>query len=148
MTIKEITERSLWDNFLETNKLGYFLQTWQWGDFLQQGLKKNIYRLGIYNIEDKLVGLCLGSEEISRYGKFIYCARGPIINWENKEIRPKVIHAIREYFKNKGYILLRLDPAIKKENLELHNDFKLLGFQDAVNFIQVERAWMLDLTQS
>src|SRR5689334_3184998 len=94
ITIKEINDKSTWNDFLETTHLGYFLQTWQWGDFLQQGLKKNIHRLGIYNIEDKLVGVCLGSEENSRYGKFIYCARGPIINWENKEQRVQILHSL------------------------------------------------------
>jgi peptidoglycan pentaglycine glycine transferase (the first glycine) len=139
MKIEEIVEKEIWKKFLEKSPEKYFLQSWEWGEFEKKGLGKKIWRLG-FRKEEKLVGICLATEEIGRFGKFVYCPRGPILNWGDEKERVLALESLSGFFKDKGYIFLRLDPAIKKEKA-----FCMPSFRDAPNFVQVERAWMLDV---
>lgn len=141
MKIEEVVNPKVWENFLENSPNKYFLQTWYWGEFEKKGLNKKIWRLS-FKKEGKLKAICLATEEIGRFGKFIYCPRGPILNWSNQEERNEVLKKLIEFFKNKNYTFLRIDPAIKKEDA-----FEMQGFKDAVNFVQVQRAWMLDIQE-
>ncbi len=139
MKIEEIFEKEVWENFFKKSKNKYFLQSWEWGKFESEGLGKKIWRLGFFR-DKKLMAICLATEESGRFGKFVYCPRGPIVNWDCEESKFLILEKLTSFFKNKGYVFLRLDPAIKKENDFFPNDFR-----DAINFVQVERAWMLDI---
>ena len=134
MKIEEVKSKEIWNGFENSS----FLQTWEWGEFEEKGLGKKIWRLA-FKEEEKTVGTCLCIEEIGRFGKFIYCPRGPIVKWakDGKE----VVNCLTGFFKDKGYVFLRVDPAIP----EALFDFNKIGFKNAVNFVQVERSWMLDL---
>jgi peptidoglycan pentaglycine glycine transferase (the first glycine) len=136
MRVEEIQKKEIWENF--PNKI--FLQNWEWGEFEKKGLGKKIWRLG-FKKNEKLFAICLCIEEVGRFGKFIYCPRGPILNWENKEERVEILKCLTDFFREKGYVFLRIDPAVTEE----FEVFKKLNFKDAASFIQVRRAWMLDI---
>lgn len=135
MKIVEINERKVWDDFL---KQSTFLQSWEWGDF-QKALGKRIWRLG-FEKNGSLLGICLAVEELGRFGKFIYCPRGPVLDWESANQRVLILTNLTEFFKGKGYVFLRLDPALNKKKESI-----FVGFKNAVNFTQVERSWILDI---
>ncbi|MBN1373753.1 peptidoglycan bridge formation glycyltransferase FemA/FemB family protein [Candidatus Dojkabacteria bacterium] len=143
MIVSEIKDRSTWDEFLRNCSYNYFLQTWEWGDF-NELMGTKVFRLGFYD-NSKLVAVCLGLEIKSRFGNYIYCPRGPILEWENEKTRTDVITTLVDFFKTKGYFSLRIDPAIKESSTEITSTIRSTGFVDAVNFIQVERSWMLDI---
>jgi peptidoglycan pentaglycine glycine transferase (the first glycine) len=145
MKVYEITERKIWDKFLGNSPKGYFLQTWEWGDFEEKGLGKKIWRLGFENEEGRLIAVCLATEESGRFGKFIYCPRGPILNWSYNVERNAVLKSLVEFFQGKEYVFLRVDPAVKKDDIEILKEFASLGFRNSNTFVQVERAWMLDI---
>ncbi len=136
MKVEIINSKEVWDSYPNI----FFLQTWQWGDFEEKGLGRKVWRLAFKEGEN-IVGLCLAVEEIGRFGKFVYCPRGPVLDWENKEKANLALNALVEFFKDKGVLFLRMDPSIKEDVL----DFKKLGFRDAAYFVQPERVWMLDL---
>ncbi len=144
MEIKEIKDKNIWEEFVSLSSYAYFNQSWQWGEFERKGLGKKIFRIGFWDRE-KLVAVCLCVEEISRFGKFIYCPRGPILRWEDRGIRESVVRLLIDYFRSKKYFCLRVDPAILKTKDDIINTFYNLGFRDAVNFIQAERVWILDI---
>lgn len=139
MKIEEVVEKKIWNEFLEKSSFGNFLQSWNWGNFENEGLGKKIFRLG-FKKNGKLVGLCLAIEEVSRFGKFIYCPRGPVLDWNDENLKKMALESLISFFEKKGYVFLRLDPAIQEDIF-----FKNLGFRNAVNFVQVERSWMLDI---
>ncbi len=141
MKIEEIFEKKVWDSFLEKSEYKYFLQTWEWGEFEKEGLGKKIWRLGFFE-KGRLVGISLVTEEIGRFGKFLYSPRGPVLNWKDKGCASKVLERLSEFFVDKEYVFLRIDPAVKKEN-----DDAFVGFCNAVSFVQVQRAWMLDISE-
>jgi peptidoglycan pentaglycine glycine transferase (the first glycine) len=142
-TISEITDKSHWDNFVLNSQTSSFLQSWDWGEFQNKGLGKKICRLGVFE-DEKLVGTCLCLEEETKFGKFIYCPRGPMLNWEMNA--KEVIEKIVQYLKTQGpYMFIRMDPSVRKDNAEISNIFKSLNAKDAITFLQVERCWMLDI---
>ncbi len=144
MEIKEITDRSTWDNFLQSSPYNYFLQTWQWGEFYKEGLKRKVWRLGFFD-DYKLAGVGLFLEEFTKLGRYVYCPRGPVIAWDNAQLRGHVISAMIKFFKDKGIVFLRIDPAVLASDKNVENELHRLGFVDAIKSVQVERAWMLDL---
>ncbi len=136
MKVEEIQKKEIWEEFSNN----FFLQNWDWGIFEEEGLGKKIYRLG-FRKNEKLVGICLCIEEIGRFGKFIYCPRGPVLNWEDENLRVEILESLTEFFKGKGHVFLRIDPAVTEE----FEVFEKLKFKNAVSFVQVRRAWMLDV---
>lgn len=141
MKVEEIFEKKVWDDFLEKSEYRYFLQTWEWGEFEKEGLGKKIWRLGFFE-KGKLVGVCLVTEDIGRFGKFLYAPRGPILNWQNNGYAKEVLEILTTFFGDRGYVFLRIDPAVKKNYGDV-----FLNFRDSVSFVQVQRAWMLDISE-
>jgi len=142
--IVAVKQRKEWDSFLSSSRFNYFLQTWDWGDFQEKGLGKKVWRLGFYE-DDRLVGVSLCIEEPSRFGRFIYCPRGPILEWKDVSLRSAVVSALVDFFRGAGHVFLRIDPAVKDNEGPVGRELLRYGFQDAVTFVQVERAWMLDI---
>ena len=50
MTIKEITDKNIWEDFLNVVEEKTFLQSWNWGEF-QKMMNDRIWRFGIYENE-------------------------------------------------------------------------------------------------
>ena len=142
-TISEITDKNHWDNFVINSQTSSFLQSWNWSEFQEKGLNKKIFRIGVFEKED-LVATCLCLEEETKLGKFIYCPRGPMLNWEVNA--REIINEILQYLKTKeSYMFVRMDPSVRKDSQEISNIFKSLNAKDAITFLQVERCWMLDI---
>lgn len=144
LTIQNIDDQGTWDGFLQKHPYDYFLQTWAWGEFQNRGLGKKIYRLGLF-AGSHLQGVCLALEEVSRFGRFIYCPRGPIVDWNQPDLASAALPALKDYFASRNYLHLRLDPEVEQDNLEILQIFQQHRFFPAVKAIQVERAWVLDL---
>jgi peptidoglycan pentaglycine glycine transferase (the first glycine) len=144
LEIKIIDSEQVWSNFLQNHPQSTFLQSWTWGEFQSHGLGKRIFRLGIYE-NDQLLGVCLGLEEIARFGRFIYCPRGPVIDWSNPENTKHVLQSLTQHFQKQNYFHLRLDPALLEQDAEQTKVFSELKFKPAIKAIQVERAWVLDI---
>lgn len=144
MEIKAISQRKGWDNFLKGSEFDYFLQTWDWADFQEKGLGKKVWRLGFYE-GNNLVGVSLCIEELSKFGRFVYCPRGPILDWDDVSLRSSIVSELTNFFRTTKHVFLRIDPAIKDNKGPVSHELLRYGFQDAVTFIQVERAWMLDV---
>lgn len=144
LQIQEIDDQNIWNQFLQAHPHNYFLQTWAWGDFQNQGLGKQVFRLGLFE-NGQLQAVCLAIEEISRFGKFVYCPRGPVLDWQNSDLRNQSIQALKDYFTNKNYLHLRLEPEVLNTETKVIDDFTKHVFQPAVKAIQVERAWVLNL---
>ncbi len=136
MEIEILKDKKIWNDFSND----FFFQSWEWGEFEEKSLGKNIWRIG-FKKNGKLVGICLCIEETSHFGKFIYCPRGPVLNWGNEQEAALILGKLKDFFSKKGFVFLRIDPGVQETNF----DFKKFGFKDAVRLVQVERAWMLDL---
>lgn len=79
--LKEIIEKSLWDDFVENHHYGHLLQSWNWGEF-----KKPVWeplRYGLYQ-ETKLIGAAqILKRPIFGRRSFFYIPRGPVLDPAN-----------------------------------------------------------------
>lgn len=147
LELRSITQPEQWTQFLQQHPYNYFLQTWQWSEFQNQGLGKPVYRLGFYDNE-KLVGLALAIVETTRFGQFVYIPRGPVIDWSNSQLVSQALSALINFFARKNYFQLRLEPLVLLAQSEVVKQLTEFGFRTAIKAIQVELAWVLDLNQT
>ena len=75
LTIGEIKDKNIWENFLLECKEKTFLQSWNWGEF-QIKMGNKIWRLGICGNE-QLVGVALVTKIEARRGTFLLMQHGP-----------------------------------------------------------------------
>ena len=138
----EIKKQSEWDMYMGRCTRKTFLQTWQWGEF-QKVQGKNIRRL-VFLEKDEFLGMTLCIEMKSRFERYVYCPRGPLLLDDKGEVYKKVLEELKNYWSVKNISSLKIDPAFVYGN-EINQIPKGLGFKHSVNFIQSENNWMVDL---
>ncbi|MDP2671421.1 MAG: peptidoglycan bridge formation glycyltransferase FemA/FemB family protein [bacterium] len=145
MEVKLVESRQDWKNFLLYQDPNSFLQSWDWGDF-NQALGKEVFRLGIYS-QKELVGICLLIKEKLRFATALYSPRGPVIDWQKKEVFKAFVKKASELGREEKVDFVKLEPNLLagKENEKL---FRTFGFKRAINFIQAETVWVLDLDKT
>lgn len=146
LEIREISDCKIWNDFVKASPRSSFLQSFEWGDFSNQELRKKVWRLGFFN-GSTMIAVCQALEETTRFGKYVYCPRGPVVDW-NSDVAKEVLISLTGYFSGKGYLCLRNDPAIDVANAKLTGLFSSCGYRPAVSFVQVENTWILDLDKS
>ncbi len=121
-----------------------FYHTWEWGTF-QESLGKSIQRLGLYN-QAQLVATVLLIHERNRFSQFYYSPRGPLLNYSDQELMRNVLTTLTTYCQTQpGIAYLRLDPALLHDSSEAAL-FPELGFKPGGRwFVQVGRAWVVDI---
>lgn len=140
MTIAEISDKNIWENFLAECEEKTFLQSWNWGNF-QERMNNKIWRLGMYDSE-KLVGLALIVKITARRGTFLLIQHLNIENQFLKVLLKKLI----EFGKTEKADFIRIAP-LWPENEENQKIFKNAGFREApMHASAYEATWKLDIT--
>ncbi len=143
--IKEVTEKKAWEDFSLGSSPNTFLQSWNWGEF-NKALGRKVWRFGVYS-DKNLNGICLAIKYESRLGNYIYCPRGPLLDWSKPNLFKALFARLKEIAREENCIFLKLDPLLK-DTIENRENFKKYGFKPAVTFVQVEDAWLLPLEKS
>ena len=142
MQTVEVKNQQEWDRYLSQCQRKSFLQTWQWGEF-QKSLGRKIERLAFFS-NDKLLGISLCVIQKSRFSKYVYCPRGPLLSEDSAEIYAQVLGALKECWQIRDVSTLKIDPAFVVGD-KLSELPKRCGFRHSINFIQSENNWMMDL---
>jgi lipid II:glycine glycyltransferase (peptidoglycan interpeptide bridge formation enzyme) len=137
--VKNIEE---WDSYLNRCKRKSFLQTWQWGEF-QESLGLKISRLAFF-LSEEFLGVSLCIIQNTRFEKYVYCPRGPLLVKDSIQNYTQVLGALKEYWMDKGVGSIKVDPGIIKGS-DLAKVPSQLGFVHSINFVQSEHNWMIDL---
>jgi lipid II:glycine glycyltransferase (peptidoglycan interpeptide bridge formation enzyme) len=142
MEIKQIKNQEEWQKYLDYCPKKTFLQTWQWGEF-QESLGRKVERLAIFS-NRKLLGISLCVIHNSRFQKYIYCPRGPLLVQNDIQTYTQVLGELKGYWEDRGVGNIKVDPALVADT-DIAKVPKLLGFKHSINFIQSEHNWMIDL---
>lgn len=122
MKIVEISDKNKLNNFVASQGVGQFLQSWEWGE-VQKAERKEIKRLVLVE-EDEIKAAGTFIKEKMPGGYYWYCPRGPILKIrEYKNI--KIF--LEEFKKDKKALVVRVElPEQTSEDLE--NQLKQAGF--------------------
>lgn len=143
--IRDITDHSEWDNFVENHPEANFLHSFNWGEFhLSRG--KKVIRRGAF-VDGSLKGVFEGVIETARRGTHMAIAGGPITDWSKADIVKALRDDIIEQGKEHDCAFVRVRPQLEKtdENLKLFAD---LGFKKAPYYLSVEHAGILNLEKT
>lgn len=139
MEVKEIKEKSIWEDFLLGCKEKTFLQSWDWGEF-QKAMGNKIWRLGIYN-ERGSASFILAVKVQAKRGTFLLVQHATGFS----EV---LVNKLKEIAKNEGCSFIRIAPLLPRneENKKLFQD---LGFREApMHANAYEATWKLDIMPS
>lgn len=158
MIIKKINEQDF-ENFMSKSSLSSFYQSIEW-KIIKEKENKKCELIGIYD-NNSLVGvsLIIYTKILKKY-YMAYASRGLVYDYSNiKELKV----ALREYFKNKNVVMLRIDPniilatydkkLIREENVDntklinilKENGFIHFGFNTAFEAMQFRFVHRLEL---
>jgi lipid II:glycine glycyltransferase (peptidoglycan interpeptide bridge formation enzyme) len=145
MKVEEITDKTIWEEFVSKQPMAPFLQSWAWGDF-QQSIGHKVLRLG-WEKGERLVAVALLSLDHSKLGNIAYVPYGPILDWRDTQLVEKVLQDLREKAVGVGADFLRVDPRVEP-SIELVEFLKSIGFLKASHFVQPEHDLIVDLAKS
>lgn len=145
ITVKNIENKNIWEEFVLGKNEANFLQSWYWGEF-HKALNKQIFRTGFFE-NNKLVGIMLSLVEPARRGKYLTVPGGPIINWQDKDLINAFANQIKQLAKESNCVFVRVRPQLKADDFS-KNLFKNLGFIKAPMHLHAELTSQLDITKT
>ena len=145
-SIKEITDKKIWEDFVLSQPQNSFFQSWAWGE-VQRALGYKIWRLGIFD-NNSLVGTCQVVKIMAKRGRFLHLRHGPILeHWKGRHFE-NLINYLKNMAKSEGVWFIRTSPPIEK-SAENKQFFQNRGFRPApIPGQDAEIAWILRLTPS
>ena len=139
------SEEARWDKFVYEHPLGNIHQTSAWGQFQEKVAARGRYWIVALEDKGKLVGgSMIIRHKMPRGFSWLYCARGPLLNYASKNIQrqmEEIIKALSPIAKKEKAIFMRIDPASQGPLGSLK------GFKKSHLGFQPEHTIILDITK-
>ncbi|MBI1971488.1 MAG: peptidoglycan bridge formation glycyltransferase FemA/FemB family protein [Candidatus Wildermuthbacteria bacterium] len=149
MEIREITNKNVWEEFLDGCAEKTFLQSWNWGEF-QKRMGGRVWRLGVFD-KKQLIAVAFTVKVAARRGTFLLVPHGPVTPYAIPNGKHEVLEALlaklREIAKEERATFIRINP-IWERNTEDTETFSRFGFRKAPIQMHPEASWKLDLIPS
>lgn len=141
-SIKEITEKKIWEDFLVSYS-GFFplFQTWQWGD-VQKKIGAGVKRFGVFDGK-KVVGVFQVIEIKAKRGHFLQVRHGPVID-EMKDAWYHVFDFLITFGKERKVDFIRVSPMIGNS---VKLNIPLFSIAAPIHNMDAEICWVLDVTK-
>ncbi len=160
LEVKEIADKKIWEDFVESAKPHTFLESWQWGEF-NRAMGDKVWRIGIYamehetrSIEHILLGVALVIKISAKRGRFLFVPHGivtshklQVISSTYNELLEGFIHFLKGVAGEERCSFIRISPIVLKTP-ENEKAFRDLGFRQAPMHMHAELMWLLDVTPS
>ena len=150
MTLREITDKNTWEDFLSSVKEKTFLQSWNWGES-QKKMGNKIWRLGIYE-NNRLISVVLVVKISAKRGTFLLIQHGlsfmdgnVSVKYESMEI---LLEELKKIGKEERTSFIRIAPIFERSD-EDEKIFRDLGFRKSpIHANAYEDTWKLDINIS
>lgn len=124
MELKPTQNEHEWNNFVKQQKQASLLQSWRWRNLLDKK-KENPKTFFVLKKGDVVASVLVSKVNLPLNKYYLYCPRGPVFkDGFSSENREKVVKEIVEGLCSiedyKEAIFLRLDPALPKQDINLH----------------------------
>jgi peptidoglycan pentaglycine glycine transferase (the first glycine) len=102
-----------WDQFVEQHPYGHFLQTSEWGELKSEHGWKSV-RANLVNANAELLGgaVVLFRRLPYRLGTLAYVPRGPVVNWDERELAVAAVRTTAKLARSRGAIAMILEPGL------------------------------------
>lgn len=144
ITVKEIKDKDIWENFLLKRPEANFLQSWYWGEF-HKNLNRQIERTGFYD-GNKLLGVMLSVVEPAKRGRYLTVPAGPILDWSNTTLVSSAFDQMRQIAEFQKCIFIRVRPQLISNEIS-KKIFKNHGSVDAPIHLHAELTSQIDITK-
>lgn len=147
LAVKPITNKKVWQNFLEKKYTGFppFFQSWNWIE-VQKKLGFTATRLGLYE-NDELVGVVAAVLVLAKRGRYVHLRHGPVLLEQKKEWYDTLLGSVKEIAKESNCSFIRMSPLIE-ESESVHTLMQSLGAKNApIHNMDAEVCWVLDITK-
>ncbi len=145
ITLEEIDQKQVWEDFILTRPEANFLQSWNWGVFHQQ-LGKQVLRIGLKQA-GQLVGGAICIKETAKRGTYLSIAGGPLLNWQDPAQVKFFFEALNERARQLGCVFVRIRPQ-ELDQPVLRQTVATLGFQESPMHLTADLTLQLDLTKT
>lgn len=139
MQLIEITDQTIWDNFVSNSPFGHPLQLWAWGEVKRKNGWEPL-RLGV-QVGDHLevaVQILFWKIPRTKY-KLAYVPRGPVIDPLSPDL-PQLWEAIKQAAKDRRAIQLKIEPA-------WHGITMPVAWRKSKDNVLLAETYCIDLTQ-
>lgn len=125
MDIQEynLQEREQFNEFVRLHPLGTVHQTCEWGDFQAKSAKRD--KFWMLALEErtvtgkKILGTALVIRQKLPFGlSWLYCPRGPLMDYSDVKQVDLMCNKIREISKNENAVFFRMDPPVSVQNVD------------------------------
>lgn len=150
-----VTQREIWDRFVEEHPLGHVLQSWEWGE-LKATTGWQPVRLALWNTQTQRIVaaaqvLRRGAPHVPLWcGHLAYVPRGPLLDWSQAELSITFFKQLDRFLRRQGALALRIEPGLEADAPQVQYMQKYLPALSArsVPPVQPWRTIMLDLRAS
>lgn len=143
MQIIEITDKNQLNDFVGSQPMSQFLQSWQWGEF-QEKVSGRVWRFGVLDQDRLAASAKVITKDLPMGKRYFYCGRGPIISAkaDKKSVVQLLFEKIKTLAGEEEIMFLRFDPTEKFIISNLKP--KIIKTLD----VQPSQTIMLDLTKT
>ncbi len=146
ITIAEITDREIWEKFINQYGSWSLFQGFTWGE-VQKALGQKILRLGMYE-KNELVGVAQLFIVRAKRGTFLHIRQGPVFKQQHPVYWEALLKYLRQMAQREVAWFIRVNPMIE-DSLTHRGLLKQFGFQPApIHAMDAEVCWVLDLDKS
>ena len=128
MILKEISDRNLFDAFVEKHPYCHYMKTSMWGEFKKKTEGLSYTMLGFYEDND-LAGTAMVLSGTWMMHKYLYVPWGPCIDYENADQVRMALTLLKGYADRKKVLFLRMDPNVLRCEHDILGNVK----EDGIN---------------
>ena len=118
LKLEIINDGARWDDLLLSLPAPHLLQSWVWGELKSRfgwQAKRMLWR----DVDGTAVAAAQLLTRVSRLSsglKVAYCPKGPVLDWEDGELRAAILSALIEAARSNGALVLKIDPEVAYES--------------------------------
>jgi lipid II:glycine glycyltransferase (peptidoglycan interpeptide bridge formation enzyme) len=143
ISFREVTDESVWDQFILAHAPGSIFQSWGWGEVQKSsGVRTN--RIGIFE-GSLLVGVAALTRTIAKRGRFLHVRHGPVLSVHTQTLWHEVTAYLRETARKEDLWFVRVSPQLAPLPANL-GMFTSMHYRPApIHAMDAEVCWVLDL---
>lgn len=149
-SVSEISQESVWEEFVQNRPEANFLQSWTWGEF-QTALHKKVWHIALVSqLDNAIVGCALVVKEVAKRGTYFTIAGGPLLDWQDANAGDQfstLMTEIKSLAHAEGAGFIRLRPQAL-DTAEMRQLMQRSGLVESPMHVTADLTIRLDITQT